>query len=205
MSIDTEPTELPRIAIVVGSTRPGRRSRLVADWVRHCAEQYLDGRASIELLDIADFELPLLDEPVPAAIGQYTRPHTLRWAEQVGRCDGFVFVTPEYNHAMPASLKNAIDYLFAEWNDRAAGFVSYGLTGGVRAVEQLRLSLAEVKVATVRSQVALSLFSDFELPDMLEVGELAPGGHHGAVLERMLDEIVDWANALRGLRSRASV
>lgn len=204
MNTETSPTEPLRIAIVVGSTRPRRRARLVADWVLRCAERHLGDRASIELLDIADFELPLLDEPVPAAIGEYAQPHTRRWAERVGRCDGFIVVTPEYNHAMPAALKNAIDYLFTEWNDRAAGFVSYGLHGGVRAVEQLRLSLAEVKVACVRSQVALNLFSDFDLPDMLEVGALAPGAHHDAVMVRMLDEVVDWANALRPLRMRAS-
>jgi NAD(P)H-dependent FMN reductase len=193
-----------RVAIVTGSTRPGRRATLVAEWVRDRAGAYLGNRADIAVIDLADLELPLLDEAAPAAIGAYRHPHTKRWAHLVGSFDGFVFVTPEYNHSMPAALKNAIDFLFAEWNDKAAGFVSYGLTGGTRAVEHLRLTLAEVKVACVRSQVVLGLFTDFDIPDMSEPGTLAPAGHHEPVLERMLDELVDWAGALRPLRERAA-
>lgn len=191
-----------RIAVVAGTTRPKRRSRIVAEWTHAQADTHLGGRAQLELVDLAQFDLPLLDEPLPAAIGDYSAAHTHRWARKIDSYDGFIFVTPEYNHSMPASLKNAVDFLFAEWNDKAAGFVSYGLNGGVRAVEHLRLTLAEVKVACVRSQVALSLFSDFDLPEMTEPGELRPGAHHDAVLRRMLDEVVDWAGALRVLRSR---
>lgn len=203
--MNTTEEALPTIAIIVGSTRPQRRSRLVADWVHAQATSHLAGRARLELLDLSDFGLPLLDEPSPAAIGHYRNDHTLRWAARIGAADGLVFVTPEYNHSLPAALKNAIDFLFAEWHDKAAGFVSFGLNGGVRAVEHLRLALAEVKVACVRSQVALNLFSDFDLPDMLEPGNLTPAAHHGAILTRMLDEVMDWTTALRTLREgRAS-
>lgn len=187
-----------RIAVVVGSTRPGRRGDQVARWVCDTAAARPD--SEYVLVDLAEVDLPLLNEPMPAAIGSYRHEHTRRWAETVAGFDGFIFVTPEYNHAMPAALKNAIDYLFAEWNDKAAGFVSYGLGGGVRAVEQLRLTLAEVKVACVRSQVALSLFSDFAINDMAEPGIFRPADHHGPILERMLDEVVAWAGALRSLR-----
>ena len=204
----TEHVTLPRVAVIVGSTRPGRRSRIVADWVHEYAERHLDGRARVEMLDLADFDLPPLDEPAPAAIGDYAKAHTHRWAARIGAADGFVFVTPEYNHSLPAVLKNSVDFLFAEWNDKAAGFVSFGLNGGVRAVEHLRMALAEVKVACVRSQVALSLFADFDLPNMVQPGELTPGEHHDAVLARMLDEVLDWSVALHRLRasrvSRAS-
>ncbi|MFF7945051.1 NADPH-dependent FMN reductase [Nocardia gamkensis] len=200
MNVATGHASVPRIAVIVGSTRPGRRSKLVADWAHERAERHLDGRARVEVVDLAEFDLPLLDEPVPAAVGDYTKAHTLRWAARIGSYDGFVFVTPEYNHSLPAALKNAVDFLFSEWNDKAAGFVSYGINGGVRAVEQLRLTLAEVKVACVRSQVALSLFTDFDLPDIQQPGQLTPGSHHDAVLHRMLDEVVDWAGALRPLR-----
>ena len=110
-------------------------------------------------------------------------------------CDGFVFVTPEYNHSVPAALKNAIDYLFVEWNDKAAGFVSYGLHGGVRAVEHLRQILAEVRIADVRTAVALSLFHDF-----VDMRELKPDGHHTSTLERMLDELVALIAATAALR-----
>jgi NAD(P)H-dependent FMN reductase len=191
-----------RIAIVVGSTRPGRRGDQVARWVHQqaTAREPSAVRTEYELVDLAEVGLPLLDEPEPAAIGSYRREHTRQWSQLVASFDGFVFVTPEYNHAMPAALKNAIDYLFAEWNDKAAAFVSYGLTGGVRAVEQLRLTLAEVKVACVRSQVALNLFTDFAIADMAEPGTFRPADHHLPVLERMLGELDAWSSALALLR-----
>ncbi len=204
METNNATTSTPRIAIIVGSTRPQRRARLVADWVRDGAEKHLHGRATVEIVDLADYHLPLLDEPLPAAIGAYTKPHTRRWAEQIASYDGFVFVTPEYNHSVPAALKNAVDFLFSEWNDKAAGFVSYGLNGGVRAVEHLRLTLAEVKVACVRSQVALGLFTDFDIPDIQQPGRLTPAPHHDEILERMLAEVRDWSEALGSLRAGRS-
>src|SRR5919112_1976797 len=149
-----------KLAIITGSTRPQRVNESVARWVYEIARQRQD--AEFELVDIKDFNLPLLDEPVPPSMGQYSKPHTKTWAAKVGSFDGFVFVTPEYNHGISGALKNAIDFLFAEWNNKAAGFVSYGGVGGARAVEQLRLILAEVQIATVRNQVLLSLFTDFE-------------------------------------------
>jgi NAD(P)H-dependent FMN reductase len=192
-----------RIAIVVGSTRPGRRADQVARWVLAEARRREAQGVEYELVDLAEADLPLLDEPVPAAIGGYHHEHTRRWAQTITAYDGFVFVTPEYNHAMPAALKNAIDYLFAEWNDKAAGFVSYGLNGGVRAVEQLRLTLAEVKVACVRSQVALSLFDDFAIDDMAEPGTFAAAARHRPILDRLLEELTAWAGAFQPLRSAA--
>jgi NAD(P)H-dependent FMN reductase len=139
-----------RIAIIIGSTRPGRKAEAVAKWVYEIAQKRSD--AEFELVDIKDFNLPLLDEPVPPIMGQYNQPHTKIWAVKMGSFDGYVFVTPEYNHGISGALKNAIDFLFAEWNNKAAGFVSYGGVGGARAVEQLRLMLAEVQIATVRNQ-----------------------------------------------------
>ena len=195
------------IAIIIGSTRPRRRAAMVAEWVLDVANRQpatIDGEVRYELVDLAAFDLPLLDEETPAAIGSYANPHTIAWARTIDAFDGFVFVTPEYNHSMPAALKNAIDYLFAEWSDKAAGFVSYGLHGGIRAVEHLRLALAEVKLACVRSTVALSLFTDFDFPDITEPGTLTPGAHHEPVLARMLGEVVEWADALAPLRARAT-
>lgn len=203
---DTEGTKMTRIAIVVGSTRPGRRGDQVARWVQEQAAARTPHEAGVEyaIVDLAEVSLPLLDEPVPAAIGDYRNEHTRRWADQVASFDGFIFVTPEYNHAVPAALKNAIDYLFAEWHDKAAAFVSYGLNGGVRAVEQLRMTLAEVKVACVRSQVALGLFTDFEISDMTEPGIFTPAEHHLPALERMLGELIEWTGALAALRQPSS-
>jgi NAD(P)H-dependent FMN reductase len=192
-----------RIGILVGSTRPQRRGEAVARWVQEVASRHaaaITGDIAFEVVDLADYRLPLLDEPVPAAIGEYQHDHTRRWSDTVGSLDGFVIVTPEYNHSVPAALKNAIDYLFTEWNDKAAGFVGYGLHGGVRAVEQLRMALAEVKVACVRSQVALSLRDDFEFPDITQPGVCVPTDHHEQILHRLLDEVIAWAGALKPLR-----
>jgi NAD(P)H-dependent FMN reductase len=104
-----------KIAIILGSTRPGRNGEAVARWVNEIAQKRTD--AEFELVDIADFNLPLLDEPMPPSMGQYTKPHTIAWAEKIGSFDGYVFVTPEYNHATSGALKNAIDFLFNEWKD----------------------------------------------------------------------------------------
>lgn len=182
-----------RIGVIVGSTRPGRKALDVAKWVLEIAQ--LRNDAAYELVDIQDFNLPLLDEPVPPSMGQYSKPHTKAWAAKIASYDGFVFVTPEYNHGMSGALKNAIDFLFAEWNDKAAAFVAYGSAGGARAVESLRLVMGEVKIADVRSQVMLSLFSDFE-----NYKAFKPSQHHEKTVTAMLDEVVAWSGALRGLR-----
>ena len=116
------------------------------------------GDAEFELGDIKDFNLLLLDEPVPPIMGQYSKPHTKVWAGKIGSFDGYVFVTPEYNHGISGALKNAIDFLFGEWNDKTAGFVSYGGAGGARAVEQLRLVMAEVRIATAQPSFALHVY-----------------------------------------------
>ncbi|MEU7859623.1 NAD(P)H-dependent oxidoreductase [Nonomuraea sp. NPDC049141] len=193
---------MTKIAIIVGSTRPGRRGRAVAEWVAGVAAQE-HPTVDFELLDLVDVGLPLLDEEQPALFGQYGNEHTVRWAKTIGRFDGFIFVTPEYNHSVPGALKNALDFVYAEWNNKAAGFVSYGLHGGTRAVEHLRLILAELKVATVRTQVALSLFHDFTIPTPAEPGTFTPGPHQDKTLSTLLDEVVIWSSALRPLREGA--
>jgi NAD(P)H-dependent FMN reductase len=183
-----------QLAVIVGSTRPGRKARAVADWVLSLAQSR--GDAQYELVDLLDLELPLIDEPAPPARGEYQRSHTRRWAEIVARQDGFVFVTPEYNHATSGALKNAIDYLFAEWNDKAAAFVGYGGAGGARAIEQLRLVLGELKVADVRSAVTLTLREDFT-----DYTTFTPRDSQRAALGTALDELVAWAGALRTVRA----
>jgi NAD(P)H-dependent FMN reductase len=184
-----------RIGIILGSTRPGRNGEAVAKWVCQIAQKRSD--ATFELVDVKDFNLPLLDEPVPPSMGQYSKPHTKAWAAKVGSFDGFVFVTAEYNHGIPGALKNAIDFLFAEWNNKAAGFVSYGSVGGARAVEQLRLVLAEVQIATVRNQVLLSLFSDFE-----NFSVFKPDARHEKSMNAMFDQVIAWSGALKTVREK---
>jgi NAD(P)H-dependent FMN reductase len=126
-----------RVVIILGSTRPGRNGEVVSRWIYEIAKKRND--ADFELVDIKDFNLPLLDEPIPPSMGRYSKEHTKIWSAKINSFDAYVFVTAEYNHGIPGALKNAIDFLFKEWNNKVAGFVSYGGAGGIRAVEQLRL------------------------------------------------------------------
>jgi len=183
------------VAIILGSTRPGRRAEPIARWIHGIAGKRGDAR--FELVDIADFKLPLLDEPMPAMMHKYTQLHTRNWAAKIGSFDAFVFVTPEYNHGISASLKNAIDFLYREWNNKAAGFVGYGAGEGTRGVEQLRLIMAEMQVATVRAQVGLSLFTDFENFHVFK-----PASKREAAVTSMLDQLVAWGGALKAVRER---
>ena len=189
-------TPLPTIAVVIASTRPGRKGDVVARWVLDEATKREDAR--FELIDLLAVDLPALDEPAPPASGRYTQPHTRAWATTIARFDGYLFVTPEYNHGYPGSLKNALDRAYAEWNHKAAGFVSYGVDGGVRAVEQLRAVVATLKLADVGPQVALNVFTDFD-PSL----GVIPQDHHIAALTRLLDDLVSWSTALAPLHERA--
>lgn len=186
--------QMIKLAIVTGSTRPGRVNESVARWVFDLAKRQRED-VEFELVDIADYKLPLLDEPRPPSLGKYTHEHTKTWAAKIASFDGYVFVTPEYNHGPSGALKNAIDYLFREWNNKAAGFVSYGSAGGARAVEHLRLILAELMVATVRAQVMLSLSTDFE-----NYTTFKPDPRHEKQIKAMLDQLIAWADALKALR-----
>ncbi|WP_219838256.1 NADPH-dependent FMN reductase [Paenibacillus sp. R14(2021)] len=182
-----------KIAVILGSTRPGRNGEAVARWVTDVAKKRND--AYFELVDLADYNLPLLDEPIPASMGQYSKPHTIAWSEKINSFDGFVFVTPEYNHATSGALKNAIDFLFHEWKDKAAGFVGYGGSGGARAIENLRLIVGELHMADVRAQVGLSLMMDFENFSLFK-----PAPHQEAAVNTMLDQVIAWSGALKTLR-----
>ena len=185
---------MTKIGVILGSTRPGRNGEQVAKWVLDVAKQRDD--AQFDLIDLADYNLPHLDEPVPPSRQQYTKPHTHEWARTIASYDGFIMVTPEYNHSTSGALKNAIDFLFAEWNNKAVGFVSYGANaGGARAVEHLRLIAGELMMADVRAQLPISLFTNFEnfstfKPDDQLVAQLTP----------VLDQTVAWSKALAPLR-----
>ncbi|WP_108250222.1 NADPH-dependent FMN reductase [Planctomonas deserti] len=187
---------MTKIAIIIGSTRPGRNGEAVAKWVLERANAR--GDADYELVDLLDFNLPLLDEAIPASMGQYQNAHTREWAARVAEFDGYVFVTPEYNHGTTGALKNAIDFVYAEWNNKAAGFVSYGSAGGTRAVEHLRLIMAELQIADVRAQVAFNLATDFR-----NYSEFTPAAYHEGNLDLMLDQLNAWATALESVRQPA--
>ncbi len=184
---------MTRIGIILGSTRPGRNGEAVAKWVLEQAAQRAD--AEFELVDLLDYNLPHLDEAVPPSMGQYAHEHTRRWAAKIASFDGFIFVTPEYNHTTSGALKNAIDFIYGEWNNKAAGFVSYGSAGGVRAVEHLRLIMGELQVADVRTQVSFSLATDFE-----NYSVFTPAGYHEGLAQTLFDQVVSWSTALESVR-----
>jgi NAD(P)H-dependent FMN reductase len=183
-----------RVGIIIGSTRPGRKGEAVAKWVYEIAQSR--SGAEFELVDIKDFNLPLFDEPMSPTLGQYTHEHTKKWSQKIASFDAYVFVTPEYNHGTSGALKNAIDYLYKEWVNKAAGFVGYGGASGTRAVESLRLVMGELQVADVRAQVGLSLFTDFE---NFTVFKPAPGQEKS--VNAMLDQVIAWGGALKTLRN----
>ena len=183
-----------KIGIVLGSTRPGRRGEQVARWVH---ERTADrAEVEFELIDLLDHPLPPLAEPPMANPGRFPDEHTERWAEAVGACDGFVFVTPEYNHSVSGTLKTAFGHLHAEWAGKAAGFVSYGSAGGARAVEQLRLVCGALQLADVSPQVTLPLATEFENFTVFK-----PGEYQLAALDTLLDHVVAWSTALAPLRT----
>jgi NAD(P)H-dependent FMN reductase len=183
-----------KIAILIGSTRPGRNGEAVAQWVHEIASGRSD--AQVELIDLKDFPLPHFDEPMTPDQRQYSQPHTKVWAALIERFDAYIFVTPEYNHGPSGVLKNAIDYLYHEWANKAAGFVGYGFTGGIRAIEHLRLVMGALQVADVTAQVSLSFASDFE-----PSGVFHPRPRQKAAVNTMLDQLIAWGNALKTLRT----
>jgi len=182
-----------KVAIILGSMRPNRLGESVAKWVIEQAKKRND--ADYELIDLKEISLPLLDEPISPSQDKYSREHTKRWSGIISKFDAFIFVTAEYNHGIPGALKNAIDFLYKEWNNKSAGFVSYGSAGGARAVEHLRGVMGEIQIADVRTQVFLSLSEDFENYSIFK-----PREFHINNLNKMIDQLVLWGTALKNIR-----
>lgn len=185
---------MSKIAIITGSTRPGRINHGVAEWVFNQAIQR--GDAEYELVDIADYNLPLLDEALPAAYGQYSNDHTKAWSAKISEFDGYIFVTGEYNHSPAPALTNALSFLNNEWANKAAGIVGYGSAMGVRAVEHLRGILSELRIAHVQKQGMFSLFTDFE-----NFSTFAPTELQAASVEPMFEQVVTWSKAMEYVRN----
>jgi len=141
---------MAHIQVIVGSTRPGRSGRKVADWFLSNAD--VPTGSTVELIDLADIGLPLLDEPISAMNNQYSKEHTKQWSEIVAKADGYVWVTPEYNHGTSAALKNAIDYLYKEWTYKPVAFVGYGGMGATRAIESLVVTSSELSMFPLKSR-----------------------------------------------------
>jgi NAD(P)H-dependent FMN reductase len=200
--MDMSPPSAPgertlRVGVILGSTRPGRNGEAVAKWVYEIAQKRTD--AEFELVDLKEYPMPHLDDPVPPSVGRPHPEHVNAWAAKIASLDAFVFVTPEYNHSTSGVLKNAIDFLAREWYNKVAGFASYGTSGGVRAVEHLRLVMAELQVATVRAQASFSLVTDFENYSVFK-----PAAGKEQMVTTMLDQVVAWGRALQPLRPPAA-
>jgi NAD(P)H-dependent FMN reductase len=173
------------IGIILGSTRQGRVSPQVGSWVKEIADKR--GDANYEIIDIADFKLPLL--------GEADSPGIAAWNEKLNSLDGFIFIVQEYNHSITGALKNALDLAREPWNNKAAGIVSYGSTGGARAAEHLRGILGELMIADVRVHPTLSLFTDFENGTVFKPQDL-----HIDNVNAMIDQVISWSGALKTIR-----
>ncbi|HVG49636.1 MAG TPA: NADPH-dependent FMN reductase [Rubellimicrobium sp.] len=184
-----------KLNIVVGSTRPGRVGPRIAQWVQGVAEEH--GGFDVELVDLAAFGLPLLDETAHPRLGQYENEPTRRWSASVASADAFVFVTPEYDYFAPAALVNAVQVLLKEWAYKPAGVVSYGgISGGLRASQSLRQLLGNVNVHALPQSVPVPFFSQH----IGEDGVFRPGSQTQDGARLMFDELLKWAGALRTLR-----
>jgi NAD(P)H-dependent FMN reductase len=176
------------IGIILGSTRQGRVSPNVGEWVKQIADKRED--ANYEIVDIADFQLPFFGTT------DGTEPGIAAWSEKVASLDGFVFIVQEYNHSITGALKNALDIATREaWNNKAAGIVSYGGAGGARAAEHLRGIFGELQIAGVKGHPTLSLFTDFK-----NFSTFKPGDVHLDTVNLMLDQVNAWSGALKTLR-----
>lgn len=186
----------PVLQIVAASTRPGRKGLAVARWIQRQAQVH--GAFAVEFVDLAEVGLPVFDEPNHPRLQQYTKQHTRDWSATVSRADAFVFVTPEYNHSLPAGLKNAIDFLHAEWADKAAGIVSYGgVSAGLRAATALKPVLAALRVVPVVEAVSIPFVAQF----LDEDDEFVPNTELEVGAKAMLKEIGRLTGALRTLRA----
>ncbi len=183
------------LKIILASTRPDRKGPAVASWIFNHASAM--NEFDTELLDLAKINLPFLDEPQLPRLKKYTREHTRNWSRVIESADAFILVTAEYNHGYPAPLKNALDYLYHEWNYKPVAFVSYGgIAGGTRAVQQLKQVVAAQKMTPVTEAVTIPFIAEH----MDENGRFPGSDSFDAAAKKMLVELAAWAAALSGLR-----
>lgn len=182
---------MPRLLIITSTTRPGRAGTEIAAWAENLARTH--GGFEVELADLASIGLPFLDEPEYPGDGVYLNDHTLAWSAMVDAADAFLIVTAEYNRGITAPLKNALDYLYREWNDKPVGFVSYGMSSsGLRAVEMVTQVAVALGMIPLNGVVALPL---------REIGGTGPAPRHEAALRDLLDDLARYAGALSSLRA----
>ncbi len=187
---------MPVIKVILGSSRPNRFGIQPAEWLMGLAKDHPE--ATFELVDLKDLDLPLLDEPQPPAMAPYANEHTKKWAKIVDEADGFVFVTPEYNHATSAVLKNAIDYLAPEWRYKPVAFVAYGVTGGIRAVQDLRLVVANLSMYDLRDEVNIANY----WAQLDDAGKFVANEAQDTEAHKLLNNIAFWADQFKEARQK---
>lgn len=190
-----------KIAIIAGSTRPNRKSKTVADWVAQtaAAQPGFEGVFTFEVIDLAEVNLPFLDEAMPPMMDQYQNDHTKAWAEKIAAFDGYILVTPEYNHSYSPVLKNALDFLYKEWNRKPAAFVGYGVANGVRAIEHLKQVVVQLDMAPINSQVDFNPWVHWDQDGNFNPDEQATGK-----LNKLLGELQWWGETLKAGREGAA-
>lgn len=185
-----------KIKILAGSTRPGRFNIQPATWIYELAKGH--GGCSVELVDLQEVALPFLDEKAPPSQKQYGKEHTILWSKTIDEADGFIFVTPEYNHSYSPALKNAIDFLYIEWNFKPVCFVSYGSTaGGARAVEHLRSIAAELKMYDLREQILLPNYWEH----LDSEGKYKFDDRQKKAASELLNSLIFWAERMKEARA----
>jgi NAD(P)H-dependent FMN reductase len=193
---------MKKIQVIIGSTRPGRVGEKIALWVMEQSKTQTD--IEFELIDLAAWDLPFLDEPMPPMMGMYTKDHTKKWAAKVSEADGFIFVTPEYNHGYPAALKNAIDFLHAEWNNKPVAFVGYGVVGGARAIGQLNQVTTTLKMVNAGNVNIINSRELYEPDGQLKEYEAHLSKHNDG-LQAALASLANWVEILNPTRELAGV
>jgi NAD(P)H-dependent FMN reductase len=187
----------PKIGIIISTTRSGRFADIPTSWLFNIAKERDD--ADFEIVDLRDYPMPFFEEKMALAYAPTQNEVALRWGKKVASLDGYIFVTAEYNHSIPAVLKNALDYLYSEIHRKPATFLGYGGTGAARAIEHLRNILAEVQVASLKHTVHIGMIEALGI--MREGKSMADYPYLDDFAKRMLDEIVWWANTLKEGRS----
>jgi len=187
------------VKVLVGSVRPNRFGPQIAQWLMELSKEHTD--ATFELVDLEQVNLPFLDEPDLPSAGNYQQEHTKKWAAVIGPADGFIWVHPEYNHGVSPALKNAIDYLWKEWNNKPVALAGYGAeAGGSRAAEQLRLVASGVMMFDIRTQLVIANYSQ----QLDESGKFQPTDIQTKIAHKLLTEIVFWSGQFQRARKELS-
>ena len=187
---------MPRLQVVIASTRPGRAGLPIGNWIYERAQRH--GAFEVELIDLAEVNLPFLDEPNHPRLRRYTKQHTKDWSARIESGDAFIFVTPEYNYSMPPTLLNALDFLFFEWHHKPAGFVSYGgMAGGSRSVQMSKQVITTLGMTPMMQTVAIPFYNNFIIDGVFQPNDAMEKGAEG-----MLGELAQMEAALSGLRQQ---